>query len=271
MDSNLPKPVRDKLSALIQSADENHASMLRLTDVINGMNSQLGRLYSSTDVEKEIADLQTELTDLRNRQARHQNRSRVDRATAQRCQQFVSSLSPTDKANLQSVTIRLKLAKQESASDALSRVRSEITGLQTELHKARYAPLSASDLTTAVRAYVQQQGRALTAKFDGLDGNVPFKLSSFNKDASVQNWLAFVVPDHLADAILQTIPTGGLAADDKASRIAELELSLLASERIEEALLVTCESVGQEMLRRVDADPRAVLGIELLKQQKIAA
>ena len=49
---------------------------------------------------------------------------------------------------------------------------------------------------------------------------------------------------------------------EKTKKLAELDAKLLSTERLEEALVVELEGQGRDVLRRRDADPRAVLGVE---------
>jgi hypothetical protein len=48
------------------------------------------------------------------------------------------------------------------------------------------------------------------------------------------------------------------------TKLATIAADMLAVEREEEALIMLAAASGTEVMRRVDADPRAVLGIELV-------
>ncbi|MCA1377641.1 MULTISPECIES: hypothetical protein [unclassified Bradyrhizobium] len=55
---------------------------------------------------------------------------------------------------------------------------------------------------------------------------------------------------------------------DRAAKLLELEAELLARERDEEALIELAEEQGAAIARRLDADPRAVLGIAIARAKK---
>ncbi|WP_038973303.1 hypothetical protein [Bradyrhizobium genomosp. III] len=63
-------------------------------------------------------------------------------------------------------------------------------------------------------------------------------------------------------------PALTLSADDRVAKLLELEAELLARERQEEALIELAEEQGAAIARRLDADPRAVLGIEIARAER---
>ena len=81
--------------------------------------------------------------------------------------------------------------------------------------------------------------------------------------------MAFLFPDQLLSALCREVD---LVSDDanslddatRATKLATIAADMLAVEREEEALIVQAEQAGNQILRRPDADPRAVLQIELI-------
>lgn len=59
-----------------------------------------------------------------------------------------------------------------------------------------------------------------------------------------------------------------MSADERAAKLLELEAELLAREREEEALIELAEEQGSAIARRLDSDPRAVLGIAIARAKK---
>jgi hypothetical protein len=55
---------------------------------------------------------------------------------------------------------------------------------------------------------------------------------------------------------------GALSYDQREAELGRLSKELLALERQEEALISAAERVGQRIVRRRDADPRAILEVE---------
>ena len=61
-----------------------------------------------------------------------------------------------------------------------------------------------------------------------------------------------------------------LTAEQRTQRTADIKGSLYDLARYEEALVVKAIEQGSDVLRRPDADPRAVLGV-IVKPRKVAA
>jgi len=77
--------------------------------------------------------------------------------------------------------------------------------------------------------------------------------------------LAWVLgPDRLAAALAPSLERfdDGPTAADRATQLAEIDRQLLELERAEERLIVGLEQAGTPIVRRGDADPRAVLEVD---------
>ena len=83
--------------------------------------------------------------------------------------------------------------------------------------------------------------------------------------SDVLNLLCFFLPDQVLAALQGMIgeqsPSNAMPASERIKRVAELEARLLELERSEEAMIVAAAAAGQDILRRVDADPRALLNV----------
>jgi hypothetical protein len=61
--------------------------------------------------------------------------------------------------------------------------------------------------------------------------------------------------------ILRPAPEFATSPEKRAALTAEIEADLLAVQREEEALIIMSEATDSPILRRPDAEPRAVLGL----------
>jgi hypothetical protein len=61
----------------------------------------------------------------------------------------------------------------------------------------------------------------------------------------------------------------GLTDEQKAERLAELDAQQLELERFEELFIEQAECDGVVIARRADADPRAVLGVDVIEPQPV--
>ena len=64
---------------------------------------------------------------------------------------------------------------------------------------------------------------------------------------------------------------GALAQNERHNRIGELSVQCLELERKEESLILQGAATGQDILRRADADPRAVLSVAVVAEAQVTA
>lgn len=154
-----------------------------------------------------------------------------------------------------------------STMQKVSKLRDDVAATKAKRDAAASAPLSRAELTAALsrqliagavaeRALAHRVGAAdyddglLAARVTG-DGRVdllPPLVALFGAEA-VQAMLARFV---------ERAPDGPSAAD-RAARLSALDAELLELEAAEEKAIRALESQGVEVIRRGDADPRAVL------------
>ncbi|MEP2111584.1 MAG: hypothetical protein ABJP10_16890 [Nitratireductor sp.] len=199
--------------------------------------------------------------------------SRLDqwaRALREPTAEFASPVSP-------------KLRKGEALEDAITRLRETLNALHADLAVVRSAPLTAADAKSRAREQINalaDTGAPDVSRTIAHGDPVTFpstvpdlRLFHAGAGASVSGrttdataLLAWLFRDQLADAIDKQIDAAGrddhaLPADERRDREAALVDAILQAERDEEALIVMTEKRGNGVVRRVDADPRAVLGL----------
>jgi hypothetical protein len=184
------------------------------------------------------------------------------------------------------------LKKNESATAALERLRHRLRELSADEHRVRSAPLPAADAKARARAEIEALARR-----GALDvGPLVEAAQPLAFPMIMQRWpLAGIVGkssdrvvghamgeqvDHLAmfaailkpkliayveaqiDAIADD--AAALSADTRAEKLAQIGSDKLAAERQEAALVRRIQDDGFPVEHRVDADVRAVLGVELV-------
>jgi len=148
------------------------------------------------------------------------------------------------------------------AGETVASVREKIATCKGQIASLKRVRLGDGDMTEILRRYVAEQGERGRPVITGADGLKPFRVTW-----NAQNpWplLAWLDPDKLVQRLLDELPKSegeGMSAYDKAERLKGLHDELLSLERIEEALI---EAFPFPLDRRVDADPRAVLGIAVI-------
>jgi hypothetical protein len=170
-------------------------------------------------------------------------------------------------------SIDIKLKPGETLSEAIGNVRAEISALKQQMVAVRSAPLRWSSQQEAIGAYLARLSQQARPKI-GFDAKGNARVSFVedmvvNKD-SVLGLLTFVLgPQQLSAAFARELEHEPERPDavtpvERDKRIAELSASLLSLERREESLIDRAANDGVEVLRRSDAAPVAVLGVEIV-------
>jgi hypothetical protein len=170
----------------------------------------------------------------------------------------------------------------ESFSEAVERCRRRVRELVADGHRVRSAPWPSGEAKQRARAEIErfsERGHPnLLAMIESPDSSIGWAERQFSDvrigdrmlaavgDPSALALLVWLHRDTLIERIEQEID---LVADDqhalataqRAELLKPIEKDRLAAEREEEFLISTAIAEGNMMLRRCDADPRAVLGL----------
>jgi hypothetical protein len=175
--------------------------------------------------------------------------------------------------------INVELQPNELLSTAIANVRNEIQVLHQHLAAVKVAPLPLEDQQQLAEAYVARLVATAGPQQINFHGD---KLSLRWRDdivASKEDALALFAwgaPDQVYAALVraikaQPVRSDAMSAEARTRRVAELEAELQALEYREEALVLRAAGDGLEVLRRPDAAPAAVLGVQVVARQTAAA
>ncbi|MET4629438.1 hypothetical protein ABIB83_006477 [Bradyrhizobium sp. I1.8.5] len=270
----LPTLARVKLERLLAMEEEARDA----ASSIARRASELARARSTAPVterpgmDQELTRLQDRLVDL---QERHRNLSNL----CGNIKHWVSITSGTyDMAKL-SRAMPEGVKSTRTPAQAVSNVRKQIKALAAERMRVLQSGVPAADLKEQASAYVQTQrengrpklvfGHTITfqAQFNALvDG-------AWTTKQDIGAALAWLDPVAFEKRLHEDIdrlpqPTLAMSSQDRAAKLLALEAELLACEREEEALIEWSEEQGAAVHRKLDADPRAVLGIVLAGSKK---
>jgi hypothetical protein len=179
--------------------------------------------------------------------------------------------------------VTAKLRQNETLVRAIERLRGEVAAAQNHLSVVKRAPLPLADAKKLAAAHVKAMAARPKVWVDGrgefavtfVDAQRIDTLATLDDIAAM---LAFADPEgftkRLEDEIDRqlgdpTQPAMPKAETDK--RAAELAANLVELERQEESLIDLAASDGVDVMRRADADPRAVLGIVVAAKVKALA
>jgi hypothetical protein len=264
MPNALPESARQRLSALqvarMSAEDAQRAAVGRL----NGL---------PRDAEQQMrARLADEVT-------KHKFRFQQLSLLVNKVNQWIMQLrgSPVlEPAVISSV----ELKNNETLPAAIERVRAEIAAINERLAVVRRAPLPSQTMLEIADQFVERLGRQAkpTLVFDMKD-----QMSLRWRDSvvgGVEDLVAFacwMAPDAMKNTLkaeIAQMPTAmnAMPALDRQQLVEKLEDALFSHELVEEALVARAHSDGLvDLLRRPDADPRAVLGIAVAKAAQASA
>jgi hypothetical protein len=205
---------------------------------------------------------------------RHGERHRQLSMLVSRLNQYCVELRLPPRTALElAPAIDIKLAPGETVAQAIGSVRAEIAALKQQMVAVRSAPLKRSSQQEAIGAYLSRLSQQARPRI-GFDarGNARVAWTEdlvASKD-DLLGLLAFTFGvEQLSAAFARELELEPERADaltplERERRIAELSASLLALERREEELISRAANDGVEVLRRPDAAPLAVFGVEIV-------
>ncbi|WP_018322559.1 hypothetical protein [Bradyrhizobium sp. WSM2793] len=268
----LPTLAQVKLDRLDTRAMELHDAV----GSVARRASELSRARSTAPAS-ELASMDQELTRLQGRLSDLQEQHRNLANLVSNIKHWLSRASGAyEMAKPSRATSE---ATKMTPAQAVSNLRAQIKALAAERLRVLQAALPAADIKKLASAYVAAQrergrpkltfdhGRPFQAQFDTpVEGAWTAKLD-------IGAALAWLDPDAFEKRLHEDIdrlpqPALALSADERAAKLLELEAELLARERDEEALIELADEQGAAIARRLDADPRAVLGIAIARAKK---
>jgi hypothetical protein len=166
------------------------------------------------------------------------------------------------------VTIELKPG--ETLATLLGNARDAIAEKRKQLALIKAAPLPKGDKMAAIEQHVLRLASQAKPQIFVRDQGVKINWRGDMVVAEdVAALLCWMEPALMCEALCREIDAqsgdGALSAADRVKSIFSISAELLDLERHEESLICFAADDGQEILRRPDADPRAVLGVVVVK------
>jgi hypothetical protein len=226
-------------------------------DALRGIAHRIANLPRDADAMRE------RLETARDEQSRRHN---ALHQLLNRLQQWLRELPSSIAVETAAATQPVEL-DGKTLADVLAATRSEIGALKAQMVSVKNAPLPMADVKQLAESFVvrlMQQRPTVTVGRDQIRLASP-EVDMLAPSAVMQSVLAtvaWIAPDAVLRAIEREIDalgerTDALSAAERIKRVGEIEAQLLELERREEALIMRAADDGLEVLRRVDADPRA--------------
>jgi hypothetical protein len=167
--------------------------------------------------------------------------------------------------------VEFPMAETCAEAGEVANLRHEIDQLKRQINEMATAP--SADLREQVHDYVRQLGarHAPDISVAGSSFRVSWDaIDVLGNPRSIAGMMAWLFPAAMADRldeIMSDMVNGGarkaVSAQERADRLADLRQKLLNCERVEENLVATLLRHGYDVMRRIDADPQAVLMVEV--------
>jgi hypothetical protein len=182
--------------------------------------------------------------------------------------------------------VNVALGHGQSAQEALARTRQSIATAIKKRDRLQWAPVASPDLTRRIAAYVDRLAELARPLVTGigegqtLDVRWPTKVEGLSRnnrtgysavEAHPLLVTALLHRQVLIDAITEEAARSVHAVcpvERRPARIAELTAAIERLGYKEEALIELARAEGTAIDRRVDADPRAILGVELASEDE---
>lgn len=285
MTNALPAEARAKLALLAHRISDARAllaaSRERIQEVAQALSQSQQRAAAIPELANELAprigDCKNDLERLRAEAARRFERLSNDQRVLTQLRHWIDTLPRNTVPKTVQFTAEPKAGEQ--LADAIERVRREIKTLQAKRKAIGRAPLPKDELKAKARELVARKAARGAPRIETSGGRFEVEFTRRSAapvpDGSTDlDSLAWLAPELIVAALEREIDakaddplaTGG---EERAMLLQEIADAILTAELMEEALVEKALAAGQDAVRRPRADPRAVLGVELV--QKVAA
>lgn len=271
-----PSNAERKLRELTQSANDADALMASTQGTLNALNT---RLHDPQTPPEERVELEREISEVRIKRDRRARRRNNDRQMVLQCQRFLNT-TPKGRELRDIPILDAKYNDVSDLKEGIEEMRVKIKALQNERRKINAAPLPLADLKEQARQYVDGLAEEGRPTMMGVHPVFPVPRAEYKNDQQTEQFLrtqAWLDKERLLGALvreLEDTATDGpdaMSEADKSARLAELEAELFELERDEEAFVCEALERGLDIERRVHADPRAVMSVEVVRRKRKAA
>jgi hypothetical protein len=269
-----PFKVQRKLLELEQIASDSAARVAamvekrkRLDNDLEVVSGEMKRLPEGERgshqhvVDQIMAELNGWEAEVAARRRRHFNESQV----AIHCREWLNLLPVNAELD------EFPMSETVAEIGDLNNLRFEIDQPKRAINEVMSAP--SADMREQVQDYVRQLGNRSTPDITVAGGGFRCSWDSIDvlgNPRSIAGMMAWLFPAAMADRLDEVITDAmngagvkAVSRQDRERRLADLRHKLMAAEYTEENLVCALLAHGVDVVRRIDADPRAILMVEL--------
>lgn len=266
-----------ELRAVANSLAERRAAEV---ERVNFCTREIERLSTGTVGREHAQNLEKRVADLRRERDRHRARTEelsIKLRSARARLSDTTALAAALREGVGGKQIAAAKAEKPPRGWDVAMAQAERIAVLGQIAETENAANTPEALRAAIRealdAQVERAGVRLNlAKRGGDPANIGqhFRMGMNGKlligDGGA-GFLLWALRDHVEAALLEMVPDdipGAMADEQREQRLTKLRAELLRLERIEESLLERAEAEGRAVERRPDADPRAILGVDIV-------
>jgi hypothetical protein len=296
---SLFEPVFDQIRETRIELDRSRSRLRQLVQPRSVGGYGLSQGDENTPADRQVADVQGIISkyegELARLSAMEAERAAIWRnvgVLVQRCEDWIRSGRPhgTTLTEVAAIEFDEIVKRDEKVNDALERLRHRLRELAADRHRIESAAYPSADCKARLREQIDTLANRGTPSVDMLiehNGEIGWpqttqrhELVAMGTDGSpvrghatgetfdalgVFVWMHRAALLKAIDALVdsESDDAHALSVTDREVRLAEIERDRLATERMEAALIWSCQIAGQAIEHRADVSVLALLGIEL--------
>jgi hypothetical protein len=254
----LPEAAREKLAEITLARDSHLEAARSAQARANMLPPDSDKLHERLAAERD----------------KHAEKHRLLHLVVSRCNQFCMELRGVTLESVEPAAVRLK--NGETPNSAIAATREEIKTLRERLAIVKASPLPASDQVELAKEFVARRALVARSKIlvqqDAL--RVHWADDVVMSKSDIVSLLCCFLPEQVLAALQEMIgeqSPNAMPAAERDKRIARITQRLFELELQEESLILKAHGDGIDVMRRGDADPRAVLGVIVRSAQEAQA
>jgi hypothetical protein len=274
--NRIPEAAQTKMMGLM----EQETSAL---NALNGATRQLKQIQADLSLCNDVSDpkderagpLRQEMAFTANTIAHWQTKHRALSDLNTNLRVFLERL-PVDVSIVERKPARFKLEPGEDYKAAVDRVQDQIKFQKSIKVKVQRSGLTKREKKEAIKPWIERQARRASPNMRWNDDGTPVITFDTNLEGAnapmrdVPAMLCWLAPDLMKAKLFEMIDAVpdnqvSMSKEQKQERLVELDREIFALGLEEEAIIEAAAARDTHLMRRADADPKAVLGLRVMQ------
>ena len=252
-----------ELTTLLKVNQDN-----RIAAIEAGGRAELDVRRDAPGAEEQLSDLRAKTNakvDLLRQQEDALNSRRDDLAYLSTCIYYLNDAHQRGVRFRHCAATPRRLKANESAEAIVAEIRLEVAHVANAIEAATVARQTAVELKAWIEREVDAVARPIALNPRHQSGNatdLASRLTVVGAAGAIAGLFGDQIVARLHRLVDETDLSGAITAAERSKALAQLSARKLELERVEEATIMAAAAIGQVIVRRAAADPRAVLEVE---------